>query len=336
MPEKTHAPPRKQAPRHPHPVAVATSDGGLARTLTAVDLRETRGNWGTDLKSVLDVLRSGAAFLERKGVESARLNMEHLLAHVLGLKRLELYLQFDRPLGEDELGPLRGLVERRASGQPLQYLLGTVEFCGHLFKCDPRALVPRSETEELVAQILARMGTGQPDRPPAILDIGCGSGVIGLSLALARPDATVALADVSVEALGLARENAEALGVPSPPLQFLHSDLFAAFAPGSRFDVIAANLPYVPTSEIPSLSREVQNDPAIALDGGGTGIEVIETLIAQAPAFLEPGGLIALEIGDGQADRLEALLRNLPFTDIEVVRDLGGSERMLFAHRSEN
>jgi release factor glutamine methyltransferase len=288
------------------------------------------------LKSVLDVLRSGAAFLERKGVESARLNMEHLLAHVLGLKRLELYLQFDRPLGEAELQPLRGLVERRAAGAPLQHLLGTIEFGGHVFKCDARALIPRPETEELVAQILARLKSSHPDGPLRILDVGCGSGVIGLSLALALEGAEVTLADISPDALELARENAEALGLSPPAVRFWHGDLFGCVDRGSSFGVIAANLPYVPSTEIPYLSREVRNDPVVALDGGAGGTAVIERLIAEAPAFLEPAGLIALEIGDGQAASVVELMRNAGCADIEVVRDAAGHERMVFARRGDS
>src|SRR5262245_51040608 len=160
------------------------------------------------MKTVLETIRSGAPWLEKAGVENARLNMEHLLAKVLGCRRMQLYMDFDRPLGEDQLAPLRELLKRRGKREPLQHLLGSVEFMGHEFKCDARALIPRPETEELVEKILTEWKTGGDAPPAEILDMGTGSGIIGLSLALAFPDTKAVLADVSPEALGLARENA--------------------------------------------------------------------------------------------------------------------------------
>src|SRR6184192_1298646 len=159
--------------------------------------------------TVLEVLQATTAFFKKHDIENPRLNAEHLLAHVLGRKRIELYLDFERKLTETELGPLRDLVKRRSEGEPLQHLLGTVEFCGHVFLCDKRAMVPRPETEELVELLKSEI-----ENPSAeILDVGTGSGVIALSLAANFPRAHIMAVDISDEALALARENASQLNL---------------------------------------------------------------------------------------------------------------------------
>ena len=182
--------------------------------------------------TTLEVLNAAASYLEKRGVESARLNAEHLLAHVLGMpRRIELYLQFERPLSEVERAPLRDLVKRRGEGVPLQHLLGEVEFCGRLFICDERALIPRPETEFLVELVLKESGAAA-----SILDVATGSGVIGLSLALSRPDVAVTLCDISPEALSLAAANALRHGLADKVAR-KESDLFDAvdsFAGGQK------------------------------------------------------------------------------------------------------
>ncbi len=276
--------------------------------------------------TVLEVLHSTAAYFKKRNVGSPRLNAEHLLAHSLGRKRIEIYLEFERVLEEAELAPLRELVRRRGQGEPLQHLLGTVEFCGLTFLCDKRALVPRPETEELVELLIAecRLLNGGW----RILDVGTGSGVIALSLASKLPQAEVHALDVSQEALALARENAARLSLTGR-VQFLQSDLMLYV--NHVYDVIVANLPYVPAADRATLSREVLHDPETALFGGETGDETIRRLIATAPPHLTPGGLLALEIGIGQAEGLASFLAEQNYHDISQRQDYAGVTRFLLA-----
>jgi release factor glutamine methyltransferase len=264
---------------------------------------------------LLEVLRGTERYLADRGVENPRLNAEHLLAHALGLKRMELYLQFDRPLTESERAPLRDLVKRRGAREPLQHVLGTAEFHGRTFACDKRALVPRPETEQLVELALEIA----KDKPAAtILDIGTGSGVIALTIALELPSATLHATDLSPDALALAAENA-ARHALTDRLVFHQADLFPP--DDARFDLIIANLPYIPAEEIASLSPEVRHDPASALDGGADGLDLIRRLIETAPDRLAPGGALLLEIGLGQADAVNTLLSARKFRDISVRPD---------------
>ena len=274
--------------------------------------------------TTLEVLNAATSYLDKQGVESPRLNAENLLAHVLGKKkRIDLYLEFERPLGEKERAPLRDLVKRRSEGIPLQHILGTAEFCGHLFTCDARGLIPRPETEQLVELILK----SSPDAA-SILDVGTGSGVIAISLALARPTAKVSACDLLPAALSLAQENA-ARHQLGDRIAFFQSDLLAAIS--DTFAVIAANLPYIPTADISDLSSEVQKDPLTALDGGPDGLVLVERLVAQAKSRLVPGGLIALEIGHDQAERVMALLAANNYRDIAPHRDYQDIQRFVLA-----
>ncbi len=252
--------------------------------------------------------------------------MEHLLAHVLGCRRLDLYLRFNEPLQETALKPLRDLTRRRGEGEPLQHLLGTVEFHGLEFVSDQRALVPRPETERLV-EMLAKRYAAKP--PVRILDVGTGSGCIGLSLAKVWPKSEVTLADISEDALELARFNKERLLPETPNVRMVRSDLFEKVT--GFFDLIAANLPYIPTNEIATLSREVRRDPMPALDGGADGLQVVNRFISDCVAHLTDEGWIALELGHDQSRRVVERLRKAGFRDIEAAADLAGIERFVFA-----
>jgi release factor glutamine methyltransferase len=273
---------------------------------------------------VLEVLQAATAHLKKHGVENPRLNAEHLLAHVLGRNRIELYLDFERKLTETELGPLRDLVKRRSEGEPLQHLLGTVEFCGHVFLCDKRAMVPRPETEELVEFLRSEL----QDPKSEILDVGTGSGVIALSLAAEFREARILAVDVSDDALALARENAAKLNL-SDRVQFLKGRLLESIE--GTFDLIVANLPYISTQDRHTLSREVLRDPEVALFAGARGDELVRELIDQAPTRLRLGGMLALEIGLGQRDALLSALAEKNYRDICSKNDYNGVTRFLFA-----
>ena len=278
---------------------------------------------GVPMKSVLETINGGAQYLEKRGVADARRNMEHLLAAALGCGRMQLYTQFDRPLDEDTLSPLRDSLKKRGEGVPLQHILGNVSFHGREFICDGRGLIPRPETEELVEMILEKLTSGPLD----ILDMGCGSGVLGLSLAGDLPHCHVTLSDVSPDALELTRENAAKLGIDNISLS--ESDLFGKIE--GRFDLIAANLPYVPSGEAADMERELAHDPALALFSEADGLGLIRRFVPEAFRFLKPGGLLALEIGHDQASQLRDSLENCGFIEIEVRNDLAGIARFPFA-----
>ena len=274
--------------------------------------------------TVLEVLQATTAYFKKHNVENPRLNAEHLLAHVLGRKRIELYLEFERVLTEPELAPLRNLVKRRSEGQPLQHLLGTTEFCGLTFLCDKRAMVPRPETEELVELVESKV----ENRELRIVDVGTGSGVIALTLAVKFPEAEILAVDISDDALALAQENAARLKLVDR-VRFLKSNLFEKV--DGTFDLVVANLPYISTQDHDTLSREVLHDPAVALFASARGDELVRELIAQAPSQLRPGGMLALEIGIGQSEALLSALAGKNYRDICSKTDYSGVTRFLLA-----
>jgi release factor glutamine methyltransferase len=276
--------------------------------------------------TVLEILQSTTGYFQKRQIDSPRLNAEHLLAHVLGRKRIDLYLQFERTLPESELRPLRQLVRRRGAGEPLQHLLGTVEFCGRTFRCDKRALVPRPETEQLVELLISRFES--EIAYSRMVDVGTGSGVIALTLAAKFAKAEIVGVDISEDALMLARENAARLDL-AHRVRFLRSNLLENVQPG--LDLIVANLPYVSTEDRHNLSREVLHDPEVALFAGARGDELLQELIAHAPSRLRPGGILALEIGIGQSEALISTLAEKNYCDICDEKDYSGVIRFLFA-----
>ena len=275
--------------------------------------------------TVLELLHSTTAYFSKRQIENPRLNIEHLLADALSKRRLELYLEFDREIPEELLEPLRNKVRRRAEGEPLQHLLGHWDFFGRTFKTDRRALIPRAETEFLVETVLGEMKASTVSGS-RLVDIGTGTGVLAITFALERPALEVVGLDISDAALELARENAAQLNAQVP---FLRSDLLEA-AEGS-FDWVVANLPYIATGELADLPREVKFDPAIALDGGEDGLTIIKRLIESMPSKLAANSLVALEVGQGQAQRVAGFLARQNFRDIAIKKDYQGIERILTA-----
>ena len=277
--------------------------------------------------TVLQVLQNTADFFARKGIDSPRLNIEHLLADALGKRRIDLYLEFDRTLSENELAPLREKVRRRAEGEPLQYLLGSWDFFGRAFRTDPRALIPRPETEVLV-EIVLKVIRAELRSRTRLLDVGTGSGVLAITFALECPNLQIVGSDVSPSALNLARENAEKQGL-NHRIEWVESDLLSSVA--GSFDFLVANLPYIPTAELPKLAPEVKRDPQLALDGGPDGLVVIRRLLQDAPRVLRDGAFVILEVGFDHAGRVADLLTAQKFRDISVENDYQGVRRFVTA-----
>lgn len=270
--------------------------------------------------------------LRSRGSSSPRLDVELLLGLVLKLDRVQLIVDADRPLSKDELAAYRALHRRRRAGEPVAYLRGVREFYGRNFRVDARVLVPRPETEILVETALRR--TRALSLSARVLDLCTGSGCVAITLARERPTTRVVAVDLSEGALVVARENATRLGV-THQIALLRSDLYAALDPGARFDLITANPPYISELEIPSLPPDVRDfEPRLALAGGEDGLAVVRRVVLGARSFLAPGGVLALEVGAGQAPEVEALFEQGGFTAIERQRDYAGHERIVSGQSS--
>ena len=276
----------------------------------------------------MEMVRWTEGYLREKGFESPRLNGELLLAGTLGLKRLDLYLQFDRPLTPDELAEFKSRLRRRAKREPLQYIEGEAAFRDLRLRVDPRVLIPRPETELLVDEVLA-WARGREGLHA--LDVGTGSGAIALSLATEGPFARVVATDVSEGALEVARANLAA-AAPGAPVELRCGAVYAPVR-GESFDVVVSNPPYIGEGERDALDPGVRDwEPAQALFSGESGLEVIRELVAGAPGILRPGGLLALEIGWTQADAVAELVRAVDgFSGPVVRRDLEGRDRIVTA-----
>jgi release factor glutamine methyltransferase len=270
--------------------------------------------------SLAEVLAAAAGYLERKGVDSPRLDAELLLSHALGLTRLELYTQHDRPLTDDERAVARALVERRGRREPLAYVLGEWGFRRLVLRTDARALVPRPETEILVERALALVADVEA---PRILDVGTGGGAIALAIAQERTDARVTATDDSADALALARENAERLGLA---VELVETHLVEGVA--GPFDLVVSNPPYVDPAEIETLQPEVRDwEPRGALVDAGQTTE----LVAGAPRLLARGGALAVETHEERAGMLADALRAAGWDAVTIARDLAGRERVVEA-----
>lgn len=284
--------------------------------------------------TVLEVIQRSSDFLARKGVESPRLHIELLLAHVLQMPRMKLYLNFDRVLEVAELDTLRALVKRRAEREPLQHIVGSTSFCGLEMTVNRDVLVPRPETELLAEFAWKFLATLAPN-PATVLDFGTGSGCLAIAIANHAPTAVVHALDVSPAALVVARQNAARHGV-TERISFHEGDGLAAVPGGLTFHLIVSNPPYIPSAEIETLEPEVRDhDPRLALDGGADGLNFYRRLAEQAPGALRPGGRLMMEFGDGQEEKLPALFA-APTWQIEAVeKDYSTRPRILIARRAD-
>ncbi len=303
----------------------ASQDGGAGGGPVPVEPPAPGRSW-----TVLHLVRWSAAYLEEKGVPSSRLDAELLLAHALGLSRLDLYLQHDRPLAPEELAAFRALLLERARRKPLQYVLGSAAFRDLELGVDRRVLIPRPETEGLVERVLQRfMGGSELEA----LDVGTGSGAIALSLSLEGPFRRVVATDLSEDALQVARANALALEVEG--VEFRAGSLFHPVGEGERFHLVVSNPPYVERRTHRTLEPEVRDwEPESALVAGAAGTEILDPLVDGSPEVLHTGGLLALEVGEGQVGAVADRIRRTPgLGEPEVEKDLEGRSRYVLARR---
>ncbi len=277
--------------------------------------------------TIARVLLWAAADFQKRGVPSPRLEADLLLAEVLKLDRVRLIIESSRPLSEEELTRYKSLIVRRRADEPTAYILGRREFFGAEFSITKDVLIPRSDTEVLVEVALER--TAHRTLSGRALDLCTGSGCVGLSFARARRTWQITLTDKSPQALAVARKNTLALGVVWG-VRLIESDLFSGLSPKERFELITANPPYIPSREVDHLDPMVRDhEPRMALDGGEDGLAFYEPLLRGALRHLVPGGVLAVELGAGQAHKVARLFEQAGFTDIVRTKDLGGHERVV-------
>ena len=283
--------------------------------------------------TVLEVIRRSAEFLEKKGVDSPRLQAELLLADVLKLPRMQLYLNFERQLAPVEEGGFREFVKRRGQREPLQQIIGSTSFCGLDITVNRYVLVPRPETELLAESAWRFLSevTARESRPLTALDFGTGSGCLAVTLAVKCGAAHITALDVSSNALDLARQNAARNGV-AERVSFVEANALDMLPAEARFDLLVSNPPYVPTAEIATLQPEVRDyEPRQALDGGSDGLDFYRHFAAGAAARLRPGGKIMLEFGDRQAPALRNMFEQQNWIVERIVDDYTQRPRVLIA-----
>ncbi len=281
--------------------------------------------------TILEILQWTTGHLKESGIETARLDAEVLLAHSLGMSRLDLYLNYEKPLLPDERATFREYVKQRAQERiPVSLLIGEREFWSHAFKVTSDVLTPRPETELLVSEALDFMT--DENRAYEVVDIGTGSGAIALSVASERPEAQVVATDVSVSALKVARENADQMQL-NGRVRFEEGSLFDA-VPGERFDLVLSNPPYIAGSDRSSLARELTHEPELALFGGEDGYAVLRPLVEGVGSALKDGGLFLVELDPRQADTVAGWCGDAGLSSIRVLHDLAGHARVVSARKA--
>jgi len=276
--------------------------------------------------TIEELLRWATDDFRARGVDSPRLDADLLLGRATGLSRIQLIVEAKKELEPAQLAAFRDLVKRRRAREPIAYILGMREFYGHEFRVDKRVLVPRPDTEALVEAALSR--TRHVSLAMRALDLCTGSGCVAVSLALDRPTSLVMATDQSDDALAVARDNALRLGAYRVALR--RGDLYAAVPPACRFDVVTANPPYIATGDLPGLMQDVRDfEPRVALLGGVDGLDLVRRVVAGAAPFLVPGGVLAVEVGAGQAPAVVTLFERAGYEDVEIRRDYARIERVV-------
>jgi release factor glutamine methyltransferase len=278
--------------------------------------------------TILESIKLSTLYLSRKGIESPRANAEMLLADIIGCKRLELYLSFERPLSKAELNEYRVHIKRRGNFEPLQYITSKVEFYGLELKVNPSVLIPRPETELLVENILKQY---IKDQKQLILDIGCGSGNISIALAVNLPEAEILATDISDDALKLARENSVKHNVPER-IKFINHDILKNNLENFPvFDAIVSNPPYVSKENFHSLQKEIREfEPASAVTDYRDGYSFFREIAAKAPAMLKENGKLFFEMAQGQSSEVQNIMNKNNFSDIMAIKDYQNIDRIIY------
>lgn len=278
---------------------------------------------GSEIWTIKKLIQWTAGYFRNHGVEEARLDAEILLGYVLGRPRIYLYTNYDQIMNKEELARYRELIRRRAAGYCTAVLIGEKEFMGIPFRVNEHVLVPRPDTEAWLEKVIQRF-RNLPDI--SMLDLGTGSGALAVSFLYYCKEARGVAVDISEKALETAKTNGERAGI-SDRVEFRRGDFLDALREDEQFDVILSNPPYIPSGDIDGLAEEVRREPRIALDGGPDGLKFYRTLGEKAVRFLRPGGLLAAEVGIGQAETVRTFFENGGLTDIEIIPDYGGVDR---------
>jgi len=280
----------------------------------------------TNSITIGEVIKKGAEYFTEKGIDSPRLTMELLACDVLGIERIGLYLNFDKPLHANELSRLRSHTARRAKNEPLQYIVGSTEFYKYKFSVNESVLIPRPETEQLVEKAIATIKTFQKGTV-SVCDIGTGSGCIAISIAKEFPTIKVVATDISTQALQTAKENAQQLEVSN--IQFLESSILIENPQGAPFDIVVSNPPYIEKEEISSLQEEVKSyEPMVALTDNDDGLSFYRTLSNRFDTLVATGGTMFIEIGSNQAEQVSELFSKKQLS-LKVFKDYSGHERLI-------
>ncbi len=282
--------------------------------------------------TILKALTWTQSHFKTLDIDSPRLTAELLLCHSLGIRRLDLYLQFDRPMQPGELTGYRELIKRRIRREPVAYITGSIGFWESRFAVTPGVLIPRSDTETLVEAslaVLAQSDTGRPGQK-RVLEMGCGSGAVIISLAKSHPGHTYYATDISAEALAVSVGNATKNKI-GQAIRFLQGSWLSPFKPGGTFHLIVSNPPYIPSKEIDTLQPEISGyEPRPALDGGPDGLDALEEIIASALEYLVPGGCLLLEIGSDQKEAVAGIAGRVQgYKDLEFFKDYPGHYRVV-------
>lgn len=287
---------------------------------------------GSEIWTIKKLIQWTAGYFRNHGVEEARLDAEILLGYVLGRPRIYLYTNYDQIMNKEELARYRELIRRRAAGYCTAVLIGEKEFMGIPFRVNEHVLVPRPDTEAWLEKVIQRF-RNLPDI--SMLDLGTGSGALAVSFLYYCKEARGVAVDISEKALETAKTNGERAGI-SDRVEFRRGDFLDALREDEQFDVILSNPPYIPSGDIDGLAEEVRREPRIALDGGPDGLKFYRTLGEKAVRFLRPGGLLAAEVGIGQAETVRTFFENGGLTDIEIIPDYGGVDRAVCGKRPDD